>query len=95
MMVLPAIFELGYFITRIFVVALVLAVVIAVLSLIRRPLIRASIRRELPAGATDAEVEVKVKSNQRSFFLKVWFFVFGIPMGIVVALLVANHMTLR
>jgi hypothetical protein len=69
--------------------------VICALVWIRRPLARRAIRRELPTEATDQEVEAKVKSSQRAFGFKVWFFVFCLPMLIILALMVANNMSVR
>lgn len=84
---------LSYFLARLFLVALVLVAVVCALMWIRRPIVRRNLRAELPAGATDQEVEAKVKSSQRSFGFKVWFFVFCMPMLFIFALMIANNMT--
>lgn len=86
---------LGMFLFRLFGIAALLAAVISLLTWIRRPIARHSIRRELPEGATEQEVELKVKSSQRSFGLKLWLFVFGIPMVIIVTMMIANNMSIR
>lgn len=86
---------LGMFVFRLFGIAALLAAVISLLTWIRRPIARYSIRRELPAGTTDQEVEMKVKSSQRSFGLKLWLFVFGVPMVIIIAMMIANNMSIR
>lgn len=83
----------SYFLFRLFMIASFLVAVICGLVWIRRPLVRRNVRAELPEGATDQEVEAKVKASQRLFSFKVWFFVFCVPMLIIVALMVANHMT--
>jgi hypothetical protein len=84
---------LSYFITRLFLIACGLVAVICALVWIRRPLARRSIMRQLPEGVTPQEVEAKVKSSQRAFGFKVWFFVFCMPMLVIIALMVANNMT--
>lgn len=86
---------LSFFIWRLFLIAAGLVAVICALVWIRRPLARRAIRRELPTEATDQEVEAKVKSSQRAFGFKVWFFVFCLPMLIILALMVANNMSVR
>jgi hypothetical protein len=83
------------FLFRLFGIAALLAAVISLLTWIRRPIARHSIRRELPEGVTDQEVELKVKTSQRSFSLKLWLFVFGLPMILIVAMMVANNMSIR
>ena len=84
---------LSFFLVRLFLVAAVLVAVICALLWIRRPIVRRNVRAEMPADATDQQVEAKVKSSQRAFSFKVWFFVFCMPMLIIVALMVANNMT--
>lgn len=86
---------LSFFIWRLFLIAAGLVAVICALVWIRRPLARRAIRRELPAEASDQEVEAKVKTSQRAFGFKVWFFVFCVPMLIILALMVANNMSVR
>jgi hypothetical protein len=81
------------FLTRLFLIACGLVVAVCLLLWVRRPLERRNIRRKLPTTATEQEVEAKVRSSQRSFGFKVWFFVFCVPMMIIIALMVANNMS--
>ncbi|NTF18126.1 hypothetical protein G6L37_06885 [Agrobacterium rubi] len=84
---------LSYFLFRLFLIAAILVVVVCLLLWIRRPIARRNLRAEMPADATDQQVEAKVKSSQRSFGFKIWFFVFCVPMMIIIALMIANNMT--
>lgn len=81
------------FLFRLFLIASLLVAVICALVWIRRPIIRRSVRAELPSGATNQEVEARVEAKQRAFGLKIWFFIFFVPMLVIIALMVANNMT--
>jgi hypothetical protein len=85
--------ETGFIVSRLFIIAAVIGAVLVLTLLIRRPLVRRSILRASPAGISTQEIEKLVRKSQFRFGLALWTIVFGVPLFVIIAMLVANKVS--
>lgn len=91
---LAGVFALGMFLARISWIAALLAGFVTIIVLVRRPFERHSIQTSLPE-ASPPEVEVMLKTSQRRFGVKMWLFIFLLPVLVLLGIMYANNVTVR
>jgi hypothetical protein len=85
--------ETGFIVSRLFVVATFVGVLLILTLLIRRPFTRRSIQRASPEGTPQQEIEKQVRKSQFRFGLALWSIFFGLPLFVIFAMLVANKVS--
>ncbi|WP_327210019.1 hypothetical protein [Rhizobium leguminosarum] len=90
---MPVLIETGVIISRLFVIAAVIGALLVLILMVRKPFARRSIARAAPAGTTPEVIEKEVRKSQFRFGLALWLIFFGLPLFVIMALLIANKVS--
>lgn len=90
---LPILIETGAIVSRLFVIAAVVGVLLVLILVVRKPFVRRSIERAAPAGTAPQVIEKEVRKSQFRFGLALWTIFFGLPIFAITAVLIANKVS--